>query len=357
MLDKDSLNWQLSVGVTYASLMSAVSLFFTGILIAQYGSFNTTIKVPIIFLIISTFSFIFAATIYSNAGSEITLGKFKTVEKYMIYAKNIVELLGLYLFILATPLVIGAVTRDGFLRTTTIIVAIVGFTLYSQSKFSILEKELPAEHKRYLSSVIVVLALLLYVTQSSAITGSLFLYSFVAIVLLIVLFASTTLFSLKSKQYKPVLVRTYVDDDAEELSNIILKNLDKVKSNRYPRGIIDAVKEQSSAVAIRKLAEEKQVFVAEFDSRVAGLACLQANKISTVFTNPNLHRKGIGRILVDSIENEIIKKHHYKDIEVSANIVDQAFYKKLGYQDVREVTDEDGDKTIIMQKKIFETIN
>ena len=142
MLDKHGLTQEVSVGVTYASLMSAVSLFFTGVLISQYDAFDASIKVPLVFLIISTFSFIFAATIFSNAATELTLNKLYSVKRYMVYAKNIDELLGLYLFILATPMVLGAVTQDGFLRVVTIVVALTAFGLYSQSRFSILDDEL-----------------------------------------------------------------------------------------------------------------------------------------------------------------------------------------------------------------------
>jgi GNAT superfamily N-acetyltransferase len=358
MLDKESSNAQISVGVTYASLLSAASLFFTGILIAQFKSFNVTIKVPIVYLIISTFSFIFAATIYSNAGSEITLGKLKTVEKYMVYSKNIVEILGLYPFILATPLVIGATTKDSFLLLSSITVAIGGFALFSQSKFSVLEKELKTQQKRYLSLLIVGLSLLLYLTQASAQaqSGSLLLYSTVAVVLMAVLMITTVQFSLKSKQYKPVTVRSYSDDDAETLSAIIVKNLDRVKNSSYPRSVIDAVKEHASPAAVRKLAKDKRLFVAEYDNKTVGLISFNANQITNIFTDPGLHRKGVGRILVDRIENEVTSLD-YKDIEALANEVDHGFYKKLGYIDVHEFTGDDENKVILMRKKIVENAN
>src|SRR3990167_8301954 len=112
MKNKYGLNWEVSVGVTFASFMGAVTLFFTGVLISQYKSFDSTIRVPLLLLIIATFSFIFAASIYSNAGAEITAGSTKAVKKYLIYANNIFEFLGLYLFIIATPLVIGSITQD-----------------------------------------------------------------------------------------------------------------------------------------------------------------------------------------------------------------------------------------------------
>lgn len=351
MFDKDNLNWEVSVGVTFASLMSAVSLFFTGVLISQYKSFSPSIKVPLVFLIISTFSFIFSATIYSNAGSEITLGKLKVVEKYMVYAKNIVELLGLYLFVLATPLVIGAVTQDSFLRTSTIIIALTGFGLYSQSKFSILEKELSRNKKRILSAKIVVLAIALYITQSMSEGSSLFVYSTIAVALVLTLAGSTIYFTLRSKQYKPTHFRDFKDGDAEALSRVILKNLNKVKDKDYPQAVIDSMRTSITPAAITKLSKDKDVFVAEFDNQVVGLAALDGNLISSVYTDPSLQRKGIGRMLVEHLETAAREDGH-KYSEVTASTVDHAFYRRLGYSNIRELGVKGNDRMIVMRKDI-----
>ena len=351
MLDKQGLASEVSVGVTYSSLMSAVSLFFTGVLISQYKSFSPTIKVPLIYLIISTFSFIFAATIYSNAGAEITLNKLKVVEKYMIYAKNLMELLGLYLFILATPMVIGAVTNDSFLRTITIIVAISGFGMYSQSKFSVLDKELSLHEKRMLSGLIVGLTLLLYAAQTASYDDGHLFYNTVAIILLSVIALSAYGFSIKSKQYKPAYFRPYMDSDAPALSAIILKNLAKVKERNYPKAIIDAVREQSTETALQKLATDSQVFVSEFNGKLVGLISLSGNQISHVYTDPSLHRKGIGRMLVDYAETEASRQGE-RETEVMGSTLDRDFYVKLGYEVIREVGTSGSDKGYVMKKQL-----
>jgi len=208
-MDKDKnkvleLGGEVSVGVTFASFMSAVSLFFTGLLIAQFKSFDPTIKIPLLFLIISTFSFIFAASIYSNAGVEITSHRFDIVEKYLIYGNNILEFLGLYLFILATPMVIGAVTKDSFLRIASIIIAIGGLALYSQSEFSILYKELRHRSKRakpMITLAIILLGIFLYSSQRLTQTSKYFGYDYVASALLIFIAWMTYYFCHKSKQY------------------------------------------------------------------------------------------------------------------------------------------------------------
>jgi GNAT superfamily N-acetyltransferase len=349
--DKSTFIAELEVGASYASLMSATSLFFTGILISQYRSFNATIKVPLIYLIISTFSFIFAATIYSNAGNELTLNRTKAVEKYMIYAKNIVELLGLYLFILAVPLVIGSVTQDSFLRTSTIVVAIVGFTMYSRSKFSVLDKELSLRHKQYLSTVIVILALLLYYTQSRAVHHSLVLYSTIAVVLLLIILAATARFSVKSRQYKPIIVREFREGDAPKLAAIVLKNVGIMKN----RPLHDTARLYTTPESVEDLAKEGQLFVAVHDSKVVGMACLKAGIITTIFTDPVSRRKGVGRALVERIESEV-SQGGLGTIDAYATLHVQSFYSRLGYDGVGEAKNDDGLDVMLMRKDIYDNL-
>ncbi len=202
MKDRSSYNWEVSVGVTFASLMAAIALFFTGILIAQYNSFDDTIRVPLLFLIISTFSYIFAASIYSNASEEITLDHVGNVKKYLIYANNIFEFLGLYLLIIATPLVLGAVTHDNFLRISAIIVALGGLILYSSSNFSMLHKELKSTTlKHVITFMFVALSGLLYFLQYSEQASQYLAYNQVATVLVVFAMGLTFAFCKRSKQY------------------------------------------------------------------------------------------------------------------------------------------------------------
>lgn len=340
MVDKkSSLGSELILGVTYASLMSAVSLFFVGILISQYRTFDASIKVPVIFLIISTFSFIFSATVYSNAGNEITLNKFETVERHLVYAKNIVEVLGLYLFVLATPLVIGAVTGDGFLRTSIIVVALASFVLYSQSRFSTLEKEASRIEKRLISATIFFIALVIYATQSGHSHNASFVYSAVSVVLILFLIALTAIFCTNSKQYVPIEIRPYDHDDVEPLSKIIRENLHRVK---------DQVDHKiSSPETIKKLTKDNDVFVAEFSGKVVGMVCISSNNLSHIFTDHTVHRKGVGRTLVHYAEDRATEGG-FTELKVRAVASEYPFYKRLGFRETG--TSDDG--RVPMLKKL-----
>jgi len=201
-MDKSSYNWEVSIGVTFASLMGAIALFFTGAVIAQYKSFDGTMRIPLLFLIISTFSYIFAASIYSNAGTEITLNKIGKVKEYLVYANNIFEFLGLYLLIIATPLVVGSLTDDNFLRISTICVALVGLTLYSSSTFSILHAEVKSlANKHMLTALIILMATFLYASQYIQQLSDFIPYNYIAIALLVTLFIITIIFCRKSIRY------------------------------------------------------------------------------------------------------------------------------------------------------------
>lgn len=203
MQNKEGLNWEVSVGVTFSAFMSAVALFFVGVLIAQFGDFDRTVRVPLIFLIISTFSFIFSASIYSKAGIEITEGKQHNVQDYLVYANNIFEFMGLNLFVLSTPLVIGAITTDRLLRISTIIVALVGLSAYSLSRFSILHKEtIDKMHQKVVVFAGTTLSLGLYMTQFAIQSKQVLFYYWVALMVLLANIGLTIHYCKRTNQYR-----------------------------------------------------------------------------------------------------------------------------------------------------------
>lgn len=331
--------------------MSAVSLFFTGVLISEFQSFQPSIKVPLTFLIISTFSFIFAATIYTNASTELTLNRLRSVQRYMVYAKNIDELLGLYPFILATPMVIGAVTEDSFVRVVSITVALLGFGLYSQSRFSILDDEVTRLRKRVISFVTVSLALGLYYFQGVDVDNAVFMYSSLAIILLGILMTLVVIFCTAGKQYNMTIFRRFETDDADEVSTLMHKNLKRIKPRALPREYIQQLRTAATPQAITALANDKSITVAEFKGRIAGFGSLYGHDITNIFTDPTLHRKGIGRQLVEYLEAEA-KDDGFKYTTYTANPVDVDFFKRIGYEVESEQNNASTGTSYTMKKKL-----
>ncbi|MFA6353431.1 MAG: hypothetical protein WCW93_00645 [Candidatus Paceibacterota bacterium] len=166
--NKEDLNLyqaEVQTGVSLTSFMTAVTSFFLGLLITRIADMNITIKIPILFLIISTFGFLFSSIIYSNASGEITRLNGNKAKNYMLIGNVLSEYFGVYLLVLSIPLVINAVTSDIFLRTATFIVVIISLSLYSISQFSIAHRYLKPITKNIFVLCIVILELVMFMAQ------------------------------------------------------------------------------------------------------------------------------------------------------------------------------------------------
>ena len=177
---------EVSIGVSSSSFLSGVTIFFTGLLITQINSFDPSIKIPILFLIISTFSFLYATLIYSNASGEITRLSTKKFYKCMVIGNIIGEYPGVYLLILAIPLVINAITTDAFLQISTLAVSLIGLATYQFSCLSLMERHFSKYHKVFLI-IIALLEITLFVAQRT--NSLIFTYTSVVLILFIFLLA------------------------------------------------------------------------------------------------------------------------------------------------------------------------
>lgn len=63
---------EIQTSVSLTSFLTAVTIFFVGLLITQFNSFEPSIKIPILFLIISTFGFLYSTLIYANASGKVS---------------------------------------------------------------------------------------------------------------------------------------------------------------------------------------------------------------------------------------------------------------------------------------------
>ena len=94
---------QLGTDVSFASFLTAVVIFFTGLLLSQYNSFDPLIKVPISFLIVSTFGFLYASLILANAASEVSKENKEKYKRHMLTGYILSEYIGVYSRLGNTP--------------------------------------------------------------------------------------------------------------------------------------------------------------------------------------------------------------------------------------------------------------
>lgn len=189
-MDNGSKSNEIQVGVSFSSFMTAVSTFFAGILLSRYDTFDSSIKVPIIFLIICTFAFLYSSMIYANASGNLARFAGKKFKQHMEAGNVVLEYLGTYLLVLAFPLVIASITKDLYFEVTTLSSAIIGLFLYSVSKLSIIHRHTTKSIKYLFTIAIILFEIYLYLSQK----GFVPYFLEIAIVLLIFMLISSYYF-------------------------------------------------------------------------------------------------------------------------------------------------------------------
>ena len=143
----------------------------------------------------------------------------------------------------------------------------------------------------------------------------------------------------------------YKEKYLEQISNLIIQDLLTVNSNDYG---IERVKKMAEDFTVEKLqnslSKRKKVFVALIDDNVVGTAGIDKSWnsddeywILTVFVKPENHGQGIGKKLIEKVE-EYATTLPVKKLIIPASITAHEFYNKLGYKykdGKKELNDED----------------
>ncbi len=155
---------QAQNNVAFTGFMTAVVVFFNGLLLTNFESYASAIKIPIAFLIISTFGFLYSTLIFANATGEILNNNIKKFRWHEGIGNIISEYFGVYLLIFSIPLIVNMVTSDPFLQIVTATSTFAGLLIYQFSHFSIMERHFGKSHN-LVSLLIIGLGIGLVLTQ------------------------------------------------------------------------------------------------------------------------------------------------------------------------------------------------
>ena len=155
-----------------------------------------------------------------------------------------------------------------------------------------------------------------------------------------------------------VIIRECKKEDLEEISNIVTRNLLEINAKDYGE---EMMKEHAKSFSKDNIADtlknRDMVYVALKKGKVIGTAGIEESwskepgvyYILTVFIKPENHGQGIGRKLIDKIE-EYAKNINVKKLIVPASITGNEFYYKLGYSYKDNKKDLNEEKMYIMEK-------
>jgi GNAT superfamily N-acetyltransferase len=137
-----------------------------------------------------------------------------------------------------------------------------------------------------------------------------------------------------------IVVRSFQSKDAERVSEIVRRCLREVNSRDYQAHIIEKMCAYFTPERFVELSNSRRIYVAE-DSGIVGTVSRDGNKVYTMFVDPAVHGRRIGRQLMEHIET-LAAGEGYEEMETGASITAYQFYLKLGYAHVRETDTEFG---------------
>lgn len=149
-------------------------------------------------------------------------------------------------------------------------------------------------------------------------------------------------------------IRPALDDDAADISAVILRALRETNAKDYTDEIIATVERSFSPDAVRALIAKRTVVVASIGNRLVGTASLDGAVVRTVFVAPDAQARGIGKLLMAEIERTA-RERNIRSLTVPSSVTAETFYAGLGFNAVRDSYFGD-ERTIIMERLLNDSI-
>jgi GNAT superfamily N-acetyltransferase len=147
-------------------------------------------------------------------------------------------------------------------------------------------------------------------------------------------------------------IRSALEDDADDISAVILRALRETNAKDYADEIIKRVEQSFSPSAVLELIRNRTVLVATADDRVVGTASLDGSVVRTVFVVPDAQAQGIGKLLMAEIDH-IARARNIPSLTVPSSVSAEPFYARLGFRALRDSYYGD-ERTIIMERSLNE---
>ncbi len=150
-------------------------------------------------------------------------------------------------------------------------------------------------------------------------------------------------------------IREFREEDAEEVSDLVISALREVNSRDYPDEVIEMLAGGNSPEKILGKAEKRLVLVAEEDGEVVGTASLKRDGgVQSVFVRLDRAGEGIGSALMKRVEEEA-RERGVEELVVPASLTAVDFYRKLGFRKSGEKLAENKGVSfwiVVMKKKL-----
>lgn len=152
-------------------------------------------------------------------------------------------------------------------------------------------------------------------------------------------------------------IRKASDKDIQDIQILIFRNVDEVMSKLHSKDVLENIKTHSTIDSLSSQLQWKQVYVIEESDKIVATGAFAdfgtkekpKYSISNLFVLPELHRKGIGTLLIKQLVNDAYKKKA-SDIHVPSSRTGINFYTKLGFEIDRDQPETKAEITWMTKK-------
>mgnify|MGYP001249811129 FL=1 len=146
-----------------------------------------------------------------------------------------------------------------------------------------------------------------------------------------------------------IRVRRFKEEDADEVSKLIVRNFLEVNSKDYGIADMEKLAKVYDSGKVLNIANYAHMYVFEWNGKIVGTGSISSfwgskteSILLTIFVLPEFHGKGIGRKIINTLEQDEFFVRATR-IEIPASITATEFYRKFGYDyknGVKELDEE-----------------
>ena len=138
--------------------------------------------------------------------------------------------------------------------------------------------------------------------------------------------------------------------DATAISALVQRTVRISNARDYPAHAVELIFANFAADKVTERMTQRRTFVALAGNRIVGTIALGADRLRTLFVEPELQGSGLGAKLVAHLE-AAARQAGVRELKLSSSLTAQGFYARLGYRTVRP-EEHDGISTILMAKAL-----
>ena len=153
-----------------------------------------------------------------------------------------------------------------------------------------------------------------------------------------------------------IRVRRFREEDADEVSRLIVRNFLEVNSKDYGIAAMEELANVYDSGKVLNIASYAHMYVFEWNGMIVGTGSISSfwgseteSILLTVFVLPEFHGKGIGRKIIHTLEQDPFYIRASR-IEIPASITAAEFYRKFGYDYKNGVMELDEEQHYRLEK-------